>query len=128
MDATMLIALISAISIAVGSFIGVLGFWLRFAENISLAKSKSELAKLAAESASALAVESRKLADEAHTRITALDHAFGIYRERVAMDYVSQSSMRDFKAELISAMRDIKTELVSDINKIEGKLDKALAN
>ena len=53
---------------------------------------------------------------EQKARIIERTPDFGVYRERVAMEYVSKE-----------AMRELKTDLVNAIDAIGGKLDMALS-
>ena len=87
----------------------VIGFWLRFSDQISKARAVADFAQKDGS-------EAKTLADQAHTRITTLDHNFGVYRERVAMEYVSKE-----------AMRELKTDLVNAIDAIGAKLDMVLS-
>lgn len=106
---TWIISLIALAFTAAGSVLAWLIFWLRFSDAIGKARGRAEAAREDA-------IEAKKLSDEAHTRITALDHMFGLYRERVAMDYVSRSSMSELEARLVKA-----------IDAVGGKLDQVLA-
>lgn len=92
-----------------GSVLAWLIFWLRFSEKITIARSK-------AESAEKDAAGSKTVSEQAHLRITAMAAEFGMYRERVATDYVSKE-----------AMRELKTELVAAINKVGDKVDQVLS-
>jgi|SRR5581483_566672 len=109
-EAGLIATLIGATSAAIGAAIGVLAFWLRFSDAIARARAR-------ADSAEKEAGESKTLCDQAHTRITALHVEFGIYRERVAIDYVSKE-----------AMRELKNDLVNEIKAIDAKLDQVLAH
>ena len=108
-EVALIATIIGAGSAAIGAFVGIVGFWLRFAVQIAHARAIADAAQKEAS-------EAKTLADQAHTRITALDHAFGIYRERVATDYVSKE-----------AMRELKTDLVDAIDAIGAKLDMVLS-
>src|SRR5689334_15320703 len=101
-DAT--IAMVEAGAGIAGSVLGWLVFWLRFSDGISRARAR-------AESAEKDAAESKVLGDQAHTRITALAAEFGLYRERVATDYVSKEAMRELKEDLVSAIDAIGEKL-----------------
>ena len=89
-----------------GSALAWLAFWLRFSDRVTTANARAEAAQYAA-------IESKRLSDEAHTRITALAAEFGMYRERVATDYVSKEAMRELKNDLVSAIEAIGAKLDS---------------
>ena len=103
------IALVGAGGGIGGAVLGWLAFWLRFSDRVTTANARAEAAQYAA-------LESKKLSDEAHTRITALAAEFGMYRERVALEFVSKD-----------AMRELKRDLVDEIKAIDAKLDRVLA-
>jgi hypothetical protein len=41
------------------------------------------------------AADAKRIALEAHTRLAALDASFGLYRERIAAEYVSRAVLRE---------------------------------
>ena len=85
---------------AAGACFAILGFWLRFSDRITSAEERAKSAEKAAEVA-------QRLVDEAHTRITALAAEFGIYRERVALDFVGKETLRELKGEIVGAIREL---------------------
>jgi hypothetical protein len=108
MDLTIIVAL-GGLAVAA---IAIVSFWMNFSDRISAAKAAADRAEARADEALRDAAEAKKLVDEAHTRITALAAEFGIYRERVALDFAAKETVRD-----------LKTELVGAIDKLGGKLD-----
>ena len=102
------LATIVALGTAGAAGCAILGFWLRFSDRITKADAKADAAEKAA-------AEAKRLSDEAHTRITALAAEFGMYRERVALDFVGKE-----------AVRDLRTELMGAIEKVGGKIDELL--
>lgn len=91
---------IVAIGSIAGAGITILGFWLRFSDRVTKAEGDAEGAGKSAD-------EAKKLCDEAHTRISALAGEFGIYRERVALDFVGKEDVRDLKSEVIGAIKEL---------------------
>lgn len=108
-EVALVATIIGAGSAAIGALIGVVGFWLRFADQIAKARAIADAAQKDAS-------EAKTLADQAHNRISTIDHNFGLYRERVATEYVSKE-----------AMRELKTDLVNAIDAIGAKLDMVLS-
>lgn len=53
---------------------------------------------------SAIAIDAKKIALDAHEQIAALNAAFGLYRERVAADYVSRSTLREVEIRITGAI------------------------
>ena len=104
------IAIAGAGGTIAGAVLGWLAFWLRFSDRVTTANARAESSQYAA-------LESKKLSDESHTRITALAAEFGMYRERVALEFVSKD-----------AMRELKRDLVDEIRLIDAKLDQVLAH
>lgn len=94
------VSTIVALCSAGGALVAILGFWLRFSDRITKAEGAAEASEKAADMAHALV-------DQAHTRITALAGEFGIYRERVALDFVGKEAVRELKAEVIEAIKDL---------------------
>lgn len=94
------VSAIVALSGAAAAGFAILGFWLRFSDRITKAGAEAEAAGKGA-------TEAKKLSDEAHTRISALQAEFGIYRERVALDFVGKEDVRDLKAEVIGAIKEL---------------------
>lgn len=96
--------IIGAVSAFAGVLLASFAHSWRLSGYISAVNARAEAAEKAADDA-------RRLTDEAHTRITALDHLFGIYRERVATEYVSKEAMRELKADLMSAIGAVSSKL-----------------
>lgn len=103
-NATVIFAGVAAAGGAIGAFLGVIGFWLRFSDQIARARARAD----AAEKDGA---EAKVLADQAHNRISAMTNQFGDYREMVAKEYVSKDAMRELKADLVGAINDIGDKL-----------------
>lgn len=75
---------------ATGSVIAVVTFWM----NRGRAEGEN----------SATASDAKKIAIDAHEKIAALDAAFGLYRERVAADYVSRDTLREVEERITRAI------------------------
>lgn len=86
---------------AAGSIVAVITFWMN--------RGRTEGEN------SATATDAKKIALEAHTKISALDAAFGIYRERVAADYVSRTTLRE-----------VETRITDAIDRIGDRLDRMM--
>lgn len=86
---------------AAGSIIAVVTFWM------NRGRAEGENA--------ATAVDAKKIAIEAHVKIAALDAAFGLYREKVAAEYVSRTTLRE-----------VETRITDAIERIGDRLDRLL--
>jgi hypothetical protein len=73
-----------ALIAAAGSLVALITFWV----NRGRAEGESAARVAAAE---AVAADAKRIAIEAHTRLAALEASFGLYRERIAAEYVSRS-------------------------------------
>lgn len=73
-----------------GSIVAVITFWM------NRGKAEGENA--------ATSVDAKKIALEAHAKISALDASFGLYRERVAADYVSRTTLREVETRITDAI------------------------
>ncbi|WP_316184757.1 hypothetical protein [Bradyrhizobium sp. SZCCHNRI1003] len=93
---------------ALGALGTILGFWTRYSDRITKAESRAQIAEHAAE-------EAKKKADAAQDRITLLDQAFALYRERVAYEYTSRETLRE-----------VENRLADAIDKLGDRFDRAL--
>ena len=82
---------------AIASVSAIIGFWTRYSDRLTKADAKAAAAKEAAE-------EAKKEAKAAHDRITLLDQAFALYRERVAHDYTHKETLREVEVRLTDAI------------------------
>lgn len=80
-----------------GSIIAIITFWM------NRGRTEGET--------SVVASEAKRSSAEAHEKIAALDAAFGIYRERVAADYVSRSVLREVEERITGAIDRIADRL-----------------
>jgi exonuclease VII small subunit len=86
-----------AMATAVGSVIAIVGFWTRYSDRLTKADAKAASAKEAAE-------EAKRDAKAAEVRVSLLDQAFGLYRERVALEYTSTKTLQAVEARLTDAI------------------------
>jgi hypothetical protein len=86
-----------AMATAVGSVIAIVGFWTRYSDRLTKADAKAASAREAAE-------EAKKDAKAAQDRVSLLDQAFGLYRERVALEYTSTKTLQAVEARLTDAI------------------------
>jgi biopolymer transport protein ExbB/TolQ len=82
---------------ALGSISAIIGFWTRYSDRLTKADTKAAIAEKAAE-------EAKKEAKAAHDRVTLLDQAFALYRERVALEYTSTRTLAMVEARLTEAI------------------------
>lgn len=82
---------------AAGSIIAIVTFWM----NRGRAEGEN----------SATASDAKKMALEAHIKIGALDAAFGLYRENVAKEYVSRSTLHEVEIRITGAIDRITDRL-----------------
>lgn len=87
----------AAAVIAIGTGISLIGFWTRYSDRVTKAEISAKEARDDADLA-------RKDAKEAHERISLLDAAFGLYRERVAHEYIHRETMREVEDRLTKAI------------------------
>lgn len=115
---------IVGLAISTVTALGVLGgfviFWMSLATKISEAQSTGEKAQSAAENALQEGVEAHKAASLAHDRITVQAESFGLYRERVAREYVSRDILREMEERLTLAITNLGTRLDKAINNKAG--------
>jgi hypothetical protein len=76
-----------ALVAAAGAVVGLVTFW------VNRGRAEGETAAKATAALEA-AADAKRVALEAHTRLAALDASFGLYRERIAAEYVSRSVLR----------------------------------
>lgn len=121
---------IVGLAISTITALGVLGgfvvFWMSVATKISEARSAGDKAQSAAENALQEGVEAHKSASLAHDRITVQSESFGLYRERVAKEYVSRDILREMEERLTSAIRDSSRTASEAITSLGVRLDKAI--
>jgi hypothetical protein len=86
-----------AMATAVGSVIAIVGFWTRYSDRLTKADAKAVAAKEAAEDA-------KRDAKAAQDRVSLLDQAFGLYRERVALEYTSTKTLQAVETRLTDAI------------------------
>jgi biopolymer transport protein ExbB/TolQ len=82
---------------ALGSVSAIIGFWTRYSDRLTKADAKAVAAREAAD-------EAKKEAKAAQDRISILDQAFALYRERVALEYTSTKTLREVEARLTDAI------------------------
>jgi hypothetical protein len=87
----------SASAVALGAISAIIGFWTRYSDRLTKADTKAIAAREAAEDA-------KKEAKTAQDRITLLDQAFALYRERVAHDYTHKETLREVEGRLAEAI------------------------
>jgi biopolymer transport protein ExbB/TolQ len=86
-----------ALATALGSTSAIIGFWTRYSDRLTKADTKAVAAKEAAEDA-------KKDAKAAQDRVSLLDQAFGLYRERVALEYTSTKTLQAVETRLTDAI------------------------
>ena len=86
-----------AMATAVGSVIAIVGFWTRYSDRLTKADAKAASAREGAE-------EAKKDAKAAQDRVSLLDQAFGLYRERGALEYTSTKTLQAVEARLTDAI------------------------
>lgn len=116
---------IVALSISGVTALGVGGgfvkFWISFATRVSKAESTSQ-------SSLQEAAEARTMAASAHERITVQAESFGLYRERVARDYVSRDILREMEERLGTTIRESAKVSSDAITHLSNRLDQAMTS
>ena len=86
-----------ALLTALGSVSAIIGFWTRCSDRLTKADAKAVAAREVAEDA-------KKEAKAAQDRVSILDQAFALYRERVAQDYTSRKTLTEVENRLAAAI------------------------
>lgn len=89
-----------ALIAGLGSLATLITFWV----NRGRAEGAAE-ARLA--SAEAATVDSKRIALEAHAKIALLEGSFGVYRERIAAEYVSRQTLREVEDRISGAIEKL---------------------
>lgn len=89
-----------ALIAALGSVITLVTFWVNRGRAEGEATAKVEQALGAARDAKQIAIE-------AHSKIGMLEAAFGIYRERIAAEYVSRQTLREVEDRISGAIEKL---------------------
>lgn len=89
-----------ALITALGSVGGLVTFWV----NRGRAEGAAEARLVAGEAATA---DSKRIALEAHAKVALLESAFGIYRERIAAEYVSRLTLREVEDRISGAIEKL---------------------
>jgi len=86
-----------ALVAALGSVTALITFWVNRGRAEGEAAVKVEQAQNAARDA-------KQVALEAHVKMSALEASFGIYRERIAAEYVSRQTLREVEDRISGAI------------------------
>lgn len=89
-----------ALIAALGSATGLITFWV----NRGRAEGAAEQRLASAEAAT---VDSKRIALDAHAKVALLESAFGIYRERIAAEYVSRQTLREVEDRISGAIEKL---------------------
>lgn len=109
----LVISAVTALGVAGGGF----KFWVNAATKISDSNS-------AAKHSLQEAAEANATAKSAHDRITVQAEAFGLYRERVARDYVSRDILREMEERISATIRDSAKVSSDALNNLSSRIDK----
>ena len=93
-----------ALIAAAGSLIALITFWV----NRGRAEGEAAARIAAAEIAAA---DAKRVALEAHARLAALEASFGLYRERIAAEYVSRSVLGEVEDRISKAIERLSERL-----------------
>lgn len=113
----LVISSVTALGVAGGGF----KFWVNVATRINDADSTAKRSLQEA-------AEANVTAKGAHDRITVQAEAFGLYRERVARDYVSRDILREMEERISATIRDSAKVSSEALNNLSTRIDQMSAN
>lgn len=89
-----------AMIVAGGSIVAVISFWM------NLGKGQGEFGAKITSLERDLA-DSKSIGLAAHSKISLLESAFGVYRERIAQEYVSRQTLREVEDRISGAIEKL---------------------
>lgn len=114
------VAAIAAVLAAVATW---LAFWLKFGDRVSKAEG-------AAAGATEKADAALRATADVHNRITTEQAAMGLYRERIAAEYVHRDMLREMEERIMGMLRDgiigLRDQLKEQSRELGARIDKAL--
>jgi hypothetical protein len=87
----------AAMATAIGAVISIVTFWTRYSDRLTKAEGRATAAEKAA-------TDAKETAKEAKQDVAIQAAAFGLYREKVAAEYVQREVMGELEGRLVAAI------------------------